>query len=268
MASIPRSLLASDLDGTLIPPERTPQRLREVQELVAAVSAADDLRLAYVTGRHLSLALQGIEEVGLPRPEWFVCDVGTSLYHRRNETFEPDERYREAMRSALGGLSGAEVREAIGTIEGISLQEDEKQSEFKVSYYTEGRHELYVDPVRARLEGAGAKVSLVASFDPISGRGLLDVLPAGVAKDYAVRYLHDHTRVAEDRLVYAGDSGNDRAAMLIGYRVIVVGNADDTLKQELTVESAARGISERIYFASHPYARGVLEGLQHFDILR
>jgi len=265
--SITRTLLASDLDGTLIPLERDAHRLREVEELVTALESTPGLGLAYVTGRHLSLAAEGIAEVGLPAPDWFVCDVGTSVYRRSGDSFMADTAYRSQMRAAFGGLSGTDVRAAVGEIDGIELQEDEKQAEFKVSYYTEGRHEPFVATVRARLDEAGAKANVVASFDPISERGLLDVLPAGVAKDYAVRYLHDHAGVGEDHLVYAGDSGNDRAAMLCGYRVIVVGNADTALKDDLVRESAARGITERIYFAKHPYARGVLEGLRHFGFV-
>jgi HAD superfamily hydrolase (TIGR01484 family) len=251
----------------LIPLERDANRLRQVSELVASIEATPSLQLAYVTGRHLSLGLQGIAEVGLPEPSWFVCDVGTSVYRKTEAGFAIDEAYRAQMRAAFGGLAGEDVRSAIGSVEGIALQEDEKQSEFKVSYYTEGRHEAFVDVVRARLEAAGAQINLVASFDPVSERGLLDVLPAGVAKDFAVRYLHDHTGVDESRLVYAGDSGNDRAAMLAGYRVIVVGNADGALKEDLGAESAVRGITDKIYFAEHPYARGVLEGLRHFGLV-
>jgi len=265
--SITRYLLASDLDGTLIPLERDAQRLREVDELVSAMEASEDLMLAYVTGRHLSLAQAGIEDIGLPSPDWFVCDVGTSVYRRTNAGYEADEQYRRAMRTAFGGLSGEEVRAAIGRFEGLELQEDEKQGEFKISYYTRGRPEPFVEAVRSRLDAANAKVNLVTSHDPVAGRGLLDVLPAGIAKDYAVRYLHDHTGVDEQHLVYAGDSGNDRAAMLSGYRVIVVGNADPALKEDLRAESIARGIAGRIYFAEHPYARGVLEGLRHFKLL-
>ena len=265
--NISRYLLASDLDGTLIPLERNAQRLREVAELVEAIEANPDLRLAYVTGRHLSLARAGIAEIGLPTPDWFVCDVGTSVYHAADSGYEPDQGYQEAMRAAFGGLSGDDVRNAIGSIDGLELQEEEKQGEFKVSYYAEGRPEPYLPMVEARLEAAGARVNLVDSFDPVTRRGLLDVLPADVAKDFAVRYLHDHVGVPEDRLAYAGDSGNDRAAMLTGYRVIVVGNADEALKADLARESASRGIAERIYFAEHPYARGVLEGLRHFGFL-
>jgi hydroxymethylpyrimidine pyrophosphatase-like HAD family hydrolase len=171
------------------------------------------------------------------------------------------------MRAALGGLSGDDARAAIGAMDGLELQEEEKQAEFKVSYYTRGRPEPFVDAVQSRLDAAQAKVNLVASHDPVTDRGLLDVLPAEIAKDYAVRYLHDRSGVDEEHLVYAGDSGNDRAAMLTGYRVIVVGNADEELKKDLGIESVAQGIAERIYFAEHPYARGVLEGLRHFGAL-
>lgn len=138
--TITRTLLASDLDGTLIPLERDAHRLHEVAELVAAIEATPNFALAYVTGRHLSLAEEGIAEVGLLPPDWFVCDVGTSVYRRSGDRFEPDETYREQMKAAFGGLRGTDVRAAIGAIDGIALQEDEKQAEFKVSYYTEGRH--------------------------------------------------------------------------------------------------------------------------------
>jgi HAD superfamily hydrolase (TIGR01484 family) len=266
--SITRYLLASDLDGTLIPLQKDAQRMREVEELVSAFAASNNLMLAYVTGRHLSLAQAGIAEFGLPEPDWFVCDVGTSVYRRTNGGFEPDVAYREAMRTAFGGLSGGDVRAAIGAIEGLDLQEAEKQAEFKVSYYTKGRPEAFLETVQSRLDVARAKVNLVASFDPVTERGLLDLLPAGVGKDSAVRYLHDHAGVDELHLVYAGDSGNDRAAMLTGYRVIVVGNADEALKTDLATESAARGITDQIYFAKHPYAKGVLEGLRHFGFVK
>lgn len=262
--SITRNLLASDLDGTLIPLERTPTRLEEVRALVDALERAQGLQLAYVTGRHLALARSGIAEIGLPEPDWFVCDVGTSVYRRIEEGYEADETYRSAMRKAFGGISAPDVQRALGSIEGIRLQEAEKQGEFKVSYYTEGRHERYLDRVQAGLDSAGGRVSLVASYDPVAERGLLDILPADVAKDYAVRYLQQRTGVDEDGLIYAGDSGNDRAAMLAGYKAIVVGNADDALKRDLAERAATEGLAARLYFARHPYAAGVHEGLRHF----
>ncbi len=154
--SITRTLLASDLDGTLIPLEREPQHLRAVEELVSAVKSAPGLGLAYVTGRHLALAEEGIAEVGLPAPDWFVCDVGTSVYRRTDSGFEVDSNYRGEMQDALGVLRSEDVREALGELEGLELQEAEKQAEFKISFYTEGRHEPYVARVEQVLADAGA----------------------------------------------------------------------------------------------------------------
>ncbi len=265
--SIPRSLLASDLDGTLIPLERDPQRLREVEDFANAALSADRLGLAYVTGRHRSLAEAGIHEFGLPQPDLLVCDVGTTLYHRTLAGFVADADYAAQMKRAFGGLVGDDVRTAIGSIDGVSLQEPEKQGTFKISYYTEGRPEKVVEAIRERLAGVGADANLVTSLDAVNGRGLVDVLPPGVAKDTALRFIHEHTGVDEDRLVYAGDSGNDLAAMLCGYRAVVVSNADPTLKRALVASLDAEALSSRVYFAQHPYARGVLDGCRHFGLL-
>ncbi len=265
--SIPQYLLASDLDGTLIPLERSAKRLRELREFVHAVRDAEGLLLAYVTGRHLALAQRGIEEFELPLPDLLVCDVGTSVYRVTDGVYAPDEEYRKEMRTAFGGLRGEDVKSALDGIESLKLQEDEKQAEFKVSYYTPKNVDSVLNEAADRLKSAGARVNLVASYDSVLERGLLDVLPAGVAKDYAVRYLHDHTKIAAEHLIYAGDSGNDRAAMLAGYRVIVVANAEESLKSDLRKEAAKRRLSGHLYFAHHPFARGVLEGCRHFGVL-
>ena len=82
-----------------------------------------------------------------------------------------------------------------------------------------------------------------------------------------MRYLHDKLELDEERLVYAGDSGNDRAAMLTGFNVVVVANASSVLKESLWEEAVNLGIDSRIYFARTAYALGVLEGCQHFGIV-
>jgi hypothetical protein len=55
--------------------------------------------------------------------------------------------------------------------------------------------------------------------------------------------------------------------MLTGFKVIVVGNADESLKKDLGIEAVAQGLAEKIYFARQKYASGVLEGLRHFGFV-
>lgn len=262
-------LLATDMDGTVIPLEESPRRQAEVAEFRAAMEDRDDVILAYVTGRDLEMALAGIQRFRLPVPDLLACDVGTGVYRREGERFVPDPVYRDRMREAMGGMTASGIQEVLQGAPGLRLQEGGGGGEYKVSYDLERAAPGSTDlrTVRERLEEAGARVSLVLSRDPYRGVDLLDVLPAGVAKDTAVRFLHDETGVAEERLVYAGDSGNDRAAMLSGYRVVVVGNAPDDLKAELREEAEERGVTRRLYYAREPYAAGVLEGLRHWGML-
>jgi HAD superfamily hydrolase (TIGR01484 family) len=262
-----RKLLASDLDGTLIPPSREEPRLREIAELADAVGA-QGLEVAYITGRHRELALEGIEDFQLPYPDLLVCDVGTSVYRRTDRGFVLDEDYRERMREALGGTAGEELRGRLEGVEGLTPQEPEKQAEFKVSYYFEPAQEAdLLAEVRERLGRVGERTKMVASRDPITGTGLLDLLPARVAKHRALEYLREASGRATDDVVYAGDSGNDLDALLSGHPAIVVANAPESLRDDLRREGESSGILHRIYFARRPYAGGVVEGCRYFGVL-
>ena len=260
-------LLASDLDGTVIPPGKIAGD-GGISLLRGALERSRDVALAYVTGRSLALAMDGIARHGLPRPDILVCDVGTSVFIADDGAYEPDPGYRELMLEALGGAHPSAARRALSELEHLELQEEHKQAEFKLSYYLPpgpGMDELAALS-RERLEGVG-RFNVVHSVDPVDQRGLLDVLPGSVAKDVAVRYLHDRSGVAEDDLAYAGDSGNDRAALLSGYNVIVVGNAEEDLKRAIASESAEMAIADRVYFSEAFYAAGVMEGSRHFGVL-
>lgn len=264
-----KRLLASDMDGTVIPLDQEPGRKEEVAALRGALDEAEDLVLAYVTGRDYPLALKGIRDHGLPKPDILVCDVGTSVFHATAEGFEADSTYAGLMREALGGIKLDDVRRIMDDVAHLELQPEKRQSDFKVSYYVDPRasHREVLQEVHRRLAGLEERIQTVYSVRARDGTGLLDLLPEGVAKDYAIHYLHDHTGVSPHHLVYAGDSGNDLAAMLSGFKVIVVGNAPADLKEELTREGEKRQILPRLYFAEHPYARGVLEGCRHFGVL-
>lgn len=263
------SLLASDMDGTVIPMGEGIEWEEDITAFRKAVNTRPHLRLAYVTGRDLDLAVQGIEHHRLPQPRLLVCDVGTSLYHVHGDRYRPDEGYAERMREAVDGLEAREIREGVGCHPGLSLQPDDRQTPFKVSYYLSPKadHSTILTFIESRLEPFRGRVQAVYSVQAPDGVGLVDLLPAGVAKDFALRYLHELTGVGAERTVYAGDSGNDLAAMLTGFNTIVVGNADGALKREVRRRAEREGVLDRVYFSERPFAGGVLEGCRHFELL-
>lgn len=264
-----RVWLATDMDGTVIPMEVNPQREEEITTFRVAVEADLEVGLAYVTGRDLNHALEGIERHRLPEPDILVCDVGTSVHHSTPTGFEIDQHYVRLMEEARGGLDIRDVRHEMANLPELLLQPDHRHTESKVSYHlTPGSDpDLVLASVREILDGLGGTLQAVCSVGAPHGTGLLDLLPTGVAKDFALRYLQDYTGVDRDSLVYAGDSGNDLAAMLTGFKAIVVGNASTILKEEVAARGKVMGLTGRIYFASEYYSAGVLEGCRHFGIL-
>ena len=77
-----RRVLATDLDGTLIPLEENRQNQDDLQ-ILATQLVQREVTLLFVTGRHLDSVLEAINEFRLPQPEWIICDVGTSLFQTR-----------------------------------------------------------------------------------------------------------------------------------------------------------------------------------------
>lgn len=268
-------LLASDLDGTLIPPTAALEQLARIERFAAAVGTAH-LHLAYVTGRHLELTLDGVQRFGLPIPEVLACDVGTTVYWLRDGRWLPDQHYEANVGASPGTAGAGEVKAALGSFSSLHLQEEEKQAPFKVSYYVDlgdvagGATSAASDELLAALAErlrSVAQVRLVFSRDPLDGRGLLDVLPEAVGKLTAVEHIARSMGVERADTVYAGDSGNDRDAFLSGLRSIVVANAHQALKEDVRRAVALAGVEELVYFATTSYSEGVLEGLRHFEAI-
>lgn len=257
-------MLASDLDGTLIAPD-SPAGSSATRVLSAAVESGR-LLVAYVTGRHLALALEGIAEASLPPPGWLVCDVGTTVFTAGDNGFLADPGYRRMMLDELGGASIADLSRAVSGLAELTPQPPARQAEFKRSYFFDSADAGRIEAaVRERLGSPERRLRVVASRDPVTGRGLLDLLPANSGKRRALEYLTALGGFATDRVVFAGDSGNDLDALLSGHPAIVVGNASLEFKTEVRRQAEARGVP--VYFAGAPFAAGVVEGCRHFGLI-
>jgi len=258
-------LVTSDLDGTLIPlqpDEEARVALARIRDLVAA----GRFRLAYVTGRHLEHAVDGVHRFGLPIPVAIGSAVGTSVHWLRDGVWVADADYERSIATMPGLAEPAAIRSALRAVSPLRLQGEAEQARFKVSYTFDG---VLSDDLLASMGELLAPVGrtrLVASRDPVTGDDLLDVLPADVGKETAVRHLEARLHDGAERVVFAGDSGNDRSALLMGTRSIVVGNAAPKLRAELRALADEGGLGGRVFFARAHYAAGVLEGLRYHGV--
>lgn len=259
------SVLATDMDGTFIPLAGSEQNRRDLPLLCAKIEERA-LELVYVTGRHYELVLEAVGLHGLPSPQWMICDVGTSIYTRADsEQHQRLASYQAHLSELVGSFTVEKLAEQFARIGQLRLQEQEKQGPFKLSYYCDAGA---LDEITSRLSASLAELSapyrIIASVDPFTGDGLIDLLPQGVSKDYALRWWVDHTGRAAEAIVFAGDSGNDLDALTAGYRSIVVGNADDSIAEQAARAHRAAGWTDRLFRANKPATSGVLQGLEHF----
>ncbi len=153
----------------------------------------------------------------------------------------------------------------LNDLPGLRLQEPEKQGPYKLSYYVDqSRLDEHEAAIRDRLEQLAAPYSIIASVDPFNGDGLIDLLPTGVSKAFALQWLADHRGIARQSIAFAGDSGNDTAALTAGYLSIVVNNASDTVKSKVKQSHQQNGWTNRLHITNAPATSGVLEGIKHF----
>ena len=72
-------LLCTDLDRTLLPNGSQPES-PGARALFHQLASHEQLTLAYVSGRDRALVEAAIEQYQLPRPDYVIADVGTSIY--------------------------------------------------------------------------------------------------------------------------------------------------------------------------------------------
>ncbi|HEV7279889.1 MAG TPA: HAD-IIB family hydrolase [Pirellulaceae bacterium] len=257
-------VLATDLDGTLIPLDASSEQRRDLETLERELFERD-AALIFVTGRHLESVRNIAEEARLPSPTWILCDVGTTICRVDNGRLIPSQEYADRLREISHGVPLASLRPDLERIEGLRVQEEEKLGPFKLSFYCEGdRVQEFTDRVEARLAELDVPYSVVSSVDPFNGDGLVDVLPRGVNKAFALQWWRENQGLRETSIIYAGDSGNDWDALVAGYRAILVGNACRKLAERVAARHAANGWTDRLYLAQKSASSGVLEGWRTF----
>lgn len=265
-------LLCSDLDRTLIPngPQKESPQARPVLQQLAEQS---QIQLVYVTGRHLALIRDAITEFRLPVPDYAVGDVGSTLYRVGDGHWKPLESWTRLIADDWNNLERHDLVGILEDIDEIELQELEKQSRYKLSYYTDHTvdHRYLVETIRRRLQAKGVNAAVIWSMDEPNNLGLLDILPGYATKLNAIKFFLRIKGIPEKRMVFAGDSGNDLDALTSGLQAVLVKNASEDVRQEALEILSRQQMTDCLYLArgdflgmNGNYTAGVLEGLAHF----
>ena len=260
-------ILATDLDGTLIP---LPDDLHNVRDLRALRRklVEHQVTLIYVTGRHLRSIRQAITEHELPEPDWIIADVGTTIYARdATGAWNVVEGYATHLEATVAELELTGIRDRLSELSALKMQEAEKQGRFKLSYYCSRQNMAgLVAQMHALLERLQAPCAITQSVDPYSGEGLIDILPRAASKAAALQWWAGAMQRETESIVFAGDSGNDLPALTAGFRSIVVANADPDLVGSVTRSHAAAGWQNRLFVARQSATSGVLQGCDWFGM--
>lgn len=267
-SNITPAVLATDLDGTLIPLPDSPENNESLNRLKTKLSDSNRT-LVYATGRHFESILDAMSEYQLPTPDWIVCDVGTAIYKRTGKDFVHFIPYESHVSEIVGGVDRERIESLLARIKGLELQPPDHQQPFKISYQSDAAVvDSLVAEAKARLKEASLPFDCTGSHDPFLDCGLLDVMPSGVSKAYALIWLSTHGNFTPDEVIYSGDSGNDYAALVSGFRAIVVANHSIGLADKVRAALAQRKLSDRGYLAKGKATCGLLEGCEHFGLFK
>lgn len=261
------SVLATDLDGTLIPLPDHPEN-REALETLRRERNRAGFTFLYATGRHAESVFEAITEYDLPVPDWMVCDVGTTILHREGDFFVPHSPYADHLQERIGRTDRGRIESQLEDLEGLELQVPAHQGEFKISYECATDHtESLLASIRTRLREQGHPYDAAGSVDPFRHCGLIDLLPTGVSKAYALHWLSTHADFTPAEVVYAGDSGNDLPALSGDFHAIVVANASEGLAENVEKILRDKNAGHRFYAAKAFATSGVLEGCRHYGLI-
>lgn len=283
-------LLASDLDGTLLP--NTGYSWQEklydcFHEYVT--NKNNGFELVYISGRDLGLVLKAIHDFRLPIPSVIATDVGSTIYIPNGEGsafaraaqdslqahWQKDRQWQEEMRDDFAGLSNTDIQSLVAEKFALTAQEAARQTNFKISYYLpswDGDLSLR-EELTDFLSSKGLRINVILSsshnHESDENLGLLDILPLKASKESALSWIHQKYFKSEKKLLFAGDSGNDLLALSSSVPAVLVANAEKAVRMHLHELCAQRGTEKSIYYARGNYLAGILEAISyfyHFDV--
>ena len=237
-------MLVSDIDNTLIGDRAG---LAALVRVLRERPPSDGFGVA--TGRHLPSALEVLRQSRVPLPDVLITAVGSEIHY--GPDLRPDVGWQRHIqhlwrRDALAAL--------FEDMPGLTLQSDDQQSEYKLSFYVDPATMPSLREIDMRLRAHRLRANLIYSH-----QAYLDVLPIRASKGQAIRYLAYKWGLPLRAFLVAGDSGNDLEMLVGDTQAVVVSNHSVELEK-------LRGM-DQVYFADTPCASGILEGMAHYGFV-
>ncbi len=237
----------SDLDGTLL---GNPEATRRFKTAWEALPKSARPQLGYASGRFVQDVIDLLATGILPWPDYIIGGVGTQIYDGRRK-----RSLHEFNQQFGSGWNLAKIEAIVGNFPGVTRQPPQFLHPYKSSWYLLKASPETIAALEKQLAEAGLQATVVYS----SGRDL-DVLPANTTKGGALGWLCRHLGLPLEKVLVAGDTGNDASMFLLpGVKGIVVENAQPELIEAV--------VKIPTFNATRVMAEGVLEGLQHFGVI-
>lgn len=234
-------ILATDLDGTFLGGSQ-----HHKEHLYRIIRENKDFKLIFVTGRGMESVLPLLNDPVIPRPDYIICDVGATILH--GATLEPIQPIQNHIESKWPGKQA--VMSILADVKGLRLQTVPQQR--RCSFLFDDR--LVMEQVSLLEKQLGCDIIL-------SDNRYFDVLPSNVNKGSTLQALCDQLRVPVEKVLVAGDTLNDLSLYGIGFKGVIVGEAEAALTE------AATRLND-VYHAGASGAGGILEAMQHYDDFR
>lgn len=267
-----RLLLCTDMDRTIIPNGRQPDH-PDAAKRFRKLCRLPEVTLVYVTGRHLQLVRQAMNDYHLPEPDYAITDVGTKIYRQKKGLWTEMLAWQTQIATDWRGKTHGQLQDVLAGVAELTLQEKSKQNEYKLSYYLplNADRDTLLKRVKQLLQVMDVDASLVWSIDEPEQVGLLDVLPRNATKLHGIEFLQQQLGYDLQEIIFAGDSGNDLPVLISSIRSILVANADAETRQQALKLAKENGYEASLYLARQEnspfggnYAAGVVQGVEFF----
>ena len=238
-------MIVSDIDYTLLGDDVALSNFKKTLKQMP-----QNIGFGVATGRVVESAIEAIKKNKISMPDFFITSVGSEIYYKRKDELV----YSTGWDAHISHLWNRErIVELLSQFGFLKYQEKQNQRKFKISYYTSDNPKN-INKVKQLLVDKKIKCSFIFSHGQF-----LDILPYRASKGKAIRYLAYRWNIPFEKVLVAGDSGNDMEMLKGELLGVVVANYSPELEN-------LKG-SRRIYFSDKNFAAGIIDGINHYNFI-